>query len=163
MPFNNVLRIAVVTVSDRAYRGEYEDLSGPKIKEIIEESELAAEVRVLVVPDEVEMIRDALLEKVSEGFDYILTTGGTGVSPRDVTPEVTAQVCDRELPGIAEMLRRESYTETPFAMLSRGYSGVKGQTIIVNFPGSVKAVTLCARLLLPIMPHGVKMLRGESH
>lgn len=163
MQSNNGLKIAVVTISDRAYRGEYEDLSGPKIKEIIAGGDLEAEVTVSVVPDEAEMIRDVLLEKVSEGFDYILTTGGTGISPRDVTPDVTAEVCDRELPGIAETLRRESCKETPFAMLSRGYSGVKGQTILVNFPGSVKAVTLCTRLLLPIIPHGVKMLRGEGH
>ncbi len=163
MTSGNGLRISVVTISDRAFKGEYEDLSGPKIKEIIDGSELEADVTVQVVPDEVEMIRDVLLEKVSEGFDYIFTTGGTGISPRDVTPEVTVEVCDRELPGIAEMLRRESYKETPFAMLSRGYSGVKGQTVIVNFPGSVKAATLCARLMLPIIPHGVKMLRGEGH
>ncbi len=159
----NELKIAVITISDRAFRGEYDDLSGPKIKEIINGSELVADVSVQVVPDEADMIRDALLDKVSEGFDYVFTTGGTGISPRDVTPEVTAGICDRELPGIAEVLRLESYKETPFAMFSRGYSGVKGQTIIVNFPGSVKAVTLCVRLMLPVVAHGVKMLRGEGH
>jgi molybdopterin adenylyltransferase len=158
-----MLKIAVITVSDRAYRGEYEDLSGPKIKEIIEESPLKAALSLTVVPDEAAAIKQALEEKIAGDADYIFTTGGTGISPRDITPEVTAGVCDRELPGISELLRRESYRETPFAVLSRGFCGLKDRTIIVNFPGSVKAVTLCTRLLLPILEHGVKMIRGGKH
>lgn len=158
-----VLKIAVITVSDRAYRGEYEDLSGPKIKEIIEGSPIEAAVSLTVVPDEADLIRQALEEKIAGGADYIFTTGGTGISPRDITPDVTARVCRRELPGISELLRRESYGETPFAALSRGYSGVKETTIIVNFPGSVKAVSLCTRLLLPILRHGAEMVRGGGH
>lgn len=156
-----MLEVAVITISDRAFRGEYQDLSGPKIKEIIEASGLQAKIRMKIVPDDKEAVRQALLDNLDQ--DYILTTGGTGLSPRDITPEVTEEICDKEIPGISEMLRRESYKETKNAVLSRGYSGLKGKTIIVNFPGSVKAVSLCTRLLLPIMEHGRKMVHGGRH
>jgi molybdenum cofactor synthesis domain-containing protein len=156
-----VLKIAVITASDRAYRGEYPDLSGPKIKEIIDQSGVEAEVSLSVVPDE-----KGLLKKEMEWHldkDYILTTGGTGISQRDITPEVTRSVCDMELPGIAEMLRAESYKETPFAVFSRGTAGILKKTIIINFPGSVKAVTLCTELILPVLEHGIQMLHGGKH
>jgi len=156
-----MLEVAVITISDRAFRGEYEDLSGPKIKEIIEASALQAKIRIKIVPDDKEAVRQALLDNLDQ--DYILTTGGTGLSPRDITPEVTEEICDKEIPGLSEMLRRESYKETKNAVLSRGYSGLKGKTIIVNFPGSVKAVSLCTRLMLPIMEHGRKMVHGGRH
>jgi len=156
-----VLEIMVITISDRAYRGEYEDLSGPRIKEIIEASEVEARVDLMIVPDEAEKIKEALLNNLDK--DFILTTGGTGLSPRDITPEVTREVCEREIPGISEMLRFESYRETRNAVLSRGVAGVKGRTIIINFPGSLKAVTLCTRLVLPILEHAQMMLRGEGH
>lgn len=156
-----MLKVAVITVSDRAFMGEYQDLSGPKIKQIILESELEAEVSLSVVPDNKMDIQRAVEDNLDK--DYIFTSGGTGISPRDITPEVTKDVCDRELPGISELLRRESYRETKYAVLSRGVSGVRGETIIVNFPGSVKAVTLCTRLLLPIMEHGKEMILGGKH
>ena len=156
-----MLEVAVITISDRAFSGEYEDLSGPKIKEIIEASALQAKVRMKIVPDDKEAVRQALLDNLDQ--DYIFTTGGTGLSPRDITPEVTEEICDKEIPGISEMLRRESYKETKNAVLSRGYSGLKGKTIIVNFPGSVKAASLCTRLMLPIMEHGRKMVHGGRH
>ena len=100
---------------------------------------------------------------LSAEVDYIITTRGTGISPRDITPEVTTEYCDRELPGIAEILRAESYLETRNAMLSRGFAGLKGNTFIINFPGSLKAVRLCTRVLIPIMDHSLKMLRGGDH
>lgn len=156
-----MLAVAVITVSDRAYRGEYEDLSGPKIKEIIEESIPKTDVNLVIVPDEKEEIQKAIIDNLDK--DYIFTTGGTGLSPRDITPEVTRTICEKEIAGISEFLRRESYRETKYAVLSRGFSGMKGKTIIVNFPGSVKAVTLCARLMLPIMEHGKEMVRGGKH
>ncbi len=156
-----MLDITVITVSDRAYRGEYEDLSGPRIKEIIEAGGVKARVRLKIVPDDKDTLRRAILENLDR--DYILTTGGTGLSPRDITPEVTAEICEKEIPGISEMLRRESSKETRNAVLSRGYSGMRGKTIIVNFPGSVKAVSLCTRLLLPILEHGRKMIHGGGH
>ena len=156
-----MLKIAVITVSDRAFSGEYEDLTGPKIKEILTTADLAAEVSLIVVPDEKDQIKQAIESNI--GKDYIFTTGGTGISSRDITPEITGEICEKELPGISEMLRRESYKETKNAVLSRGFSGVKDETIIVNFPGSVKAVTLCTNLVLPILKHGIKMLHGGKH
>ncbi len=156
-----MLTIAVITVSDRAFNLEYQDLSGPKIKEIILESDLATEVSLTLVPDEKEAIQEAINKNLNK--DYIFTTGGTGLSLRDITPEVTKEICEKELPGISELLRRESYHETRNAVFSRGYSGLKGKTIIVNFPGSLKAVTLCTRLLIPIMEHGIKMIQGGKH
>jgi molybdopterin adenylyltransferase len=120
-----------------------------------------SEIRREVVPDEIQAIKDAF--ERHPNADFILTTGGTGISARDVTPEATCSFCERELPGIAEALRAESYRETPTAVLSRGFAGIRGNTIIVNFPGSVKAVRLCTRVLIPIMEHALSMLRGEGH
>ena len=155
------MKVCVLTVSDRAYRGEYEDLSGPAIEEILRKELAGAEIRRVVVPDEDAELTRALDD--AGDCDFILTTGGTGLGPRDITPEVTARWCERALPGISEMLRAESYRETPQAMLSRGYAGVKGKTVAVNFPGSVKAVDLCTRVLLPVMEHAVAMLSGGGH
>lgn len=155
------MRVSVITISDRAFRGEYSDLAGPEIEALIISRFPDAQVAREVVPDESERITEALQRHL--GADYILTTGGTGVSFRDQTPEVTEAYCDRSLPGIAEILRYKSYEETPYALLSRGYAGIKGQSIIVNFPGSLKAVRLCTKILLPIMEHGIDMLRGKGH
>lgn len=155
------MKVTVITISDRAARGEYEDLSGPEIVALLKEALPAAEIRREVVPDEAEAITAAF--RLHQSADFILTTGGTGISPRDVTPEVTRRYCERELPGIAEALRAESYRETPTAVLSRGYAGLRGNTIIVNFPGSVKAVRLCTRVLIPVMEHALGMLRGQGH
>lgn len=156
-----MLEVAVITVSDRAFRGEYQDLSGPTIVEMIHESDVEANVTLTIVPDEKLLLAKAIRQNL--GKDYIFTTGGTGISVSDLTPEVTESICEKELPGISEMLRFESYKETKNAVFSRGYSGLYGKTIIVNFPGSVKAVTLCTRLMLPVMVHGIKMLYGGKH
>ena len=156
-----MISITVITVSDRASRGEYEDLSGPEIEKILKGTGKSLHIRRVIVPDEEEEILKAL-EGALES-DYILTTGGTGISPRDITPDVCRELCDKDLPGIAELLRRESWKETPNALLSRGYAGVKGRTIIINFPGSVKAVRLCTGLIIPILEHGIKMLAGGGH
>jgi molybdenum cofactor synthesis domain-containing protein len=120
-----------------------------------------ARIATEVVPDETTAIVAAFQRH--RQADFILTTGGTGVSSRDVTPEATRGYCQRELPGIAEVLRAESYNETPTAVLSRGVAGIKGNTIIVNFPGSVKAVRLCTRVLIPVMEHALSMLHGGDH
>lgn len=156
-----MLKVAVITVSDRAYSGEYEDLSGPKIKQLILESGMAETVEVTVVPDDKEAVREALLNNLDK--DFIFTTGGTGISPKDIAPDVTEELCERDLPGISEFLRRESYRETKYAVLSRGYCGIKGTTIIVNFPGSPKAAAFCTRLILPIIEHARKMVHGGKH
>ncbi len=155
------MKLIVITISDRAAKGIYQDLSGPEIEGIIRKSFPNSRITKEIVPDKKEAILAAFTKYA--GADYILTAGGTGISPRDITPEVTEQYCDRALPGIAEILRAESYKKTKNAMLSRGYAGLKGNTIIVNFPGSVKAVRLCTKTLVPIMEHGLKMLRGEGH
>ncbi|MFH1727382.1 MAG: MogA/MoaB family molybdenum cofactor biosynthesis protein [Pseudomonadota bacterium] len=155
------MKVLVLTVSDRAFIGEYEDKSGPVIKDIILEKYKEASVTNIVIPDEEEAILK-LLENPKD-FDFIITTGGTGLGPRDLTPELTEKVCDKALPGIAEALRYESYKETPNAMLSRSFAGLKNKTIIVNFPGSVKAAICCTKTLLPILEHGPRMIRGDGH
>ena len=155
------MKAAVITISDRASKGIYEDLSGSEIERILNEIVPSFEVEKTIVPDEAAGILKAL--ESFKGYDFILTTGGTGIGPRDITPNVTEEYCDRELPGISETLRAESLKETNSAMLSRGYSGMKDNTIIVNFPGSLKAVQLCARVVAPVMIHAVKMIKGEGH
>jgi molybdopterin adenylyltransferase len=155
------MKVTVLTISDRASKGIYDDLSGPAIEKIIKESIVDAEISRVIVPDEKDDILKALREAASS--DFILTTGGTGLSSRDITPEICEEYCDRSLPGIAETLRSESYKETPNAMLSRGYAGIKDKTVIVNFPGSVKAVTLCTKILLPALEHAIKMINDEGH
>jgi len=155
------VRVSVITISDRASRGEYADASGPEIEGLLREAWPAAEIRRQIVPDEAHAILQAL--EAHADSDWILTTGGTGIGPRDLTPEVTQGFCERPLPGIAEALRRESYGETPFALLSRGTAGMRGRCIVVNFPGSVKAVRLCTRILIPVMEHGIGMMAGEGH
>ncbi|MBN2399354.1 MAG: MogA/MoaB family molybdenum cofactor biosynthesis protein [Candidatus Aminicenantes bacterium] len=156
-----MLKVAVITVSDRAARGEYADLSGPRIEEILLERLPGVDIVHAVVADEEEAIRSELLKNLDR--DYILTTGGTGLSSRDITPETCARMCDRELPGISEWLRHESLRETPYAVFSRAYSGQKGKTIIINFPGSRPGAELCATLMAGIMLHGHDMIHGGSH
>jgi molybdenum cofactor synthesis domain-containing protein len=115
----------------------------------------------MTVADEEKAIRDGLERSCKA--DFVLTTGGTGIGPRDVTPEATRGFCTRELPGIAEMLRATSYQETPMATLSRAAAGQRGRTIVVNLPGSPAGVRTCVNALLPIMEHAVAMMRGEGH
>ena len=155
------MKVNVITISDRASKGIYEDKSGPEIEKILKENFSLIEINRIIVPDEKDNIELAL--KDYENFDFIITTGGTGIGPRDITPEICRKFCDKELPGISEIIRAESYKETPMAMLSRGYSGMKGNTIVVNFPGSVKAVRLCTKIFTKIMGHAVKMFRGDGH
>ncbi len=156
-----MLKVAVITVSDRASKGEYADLSGPRIREILEQRLPGADISLTVVPDEAEAIASAIKKNLDR--DYILTCGGTGLSPRDITPETCAHICDRDIPGISEWLRRESARETPHAVFSRAYSGMKGSTVIVNFPGSLRGAELCATLMAGIMPHGRDMVRAGNH
>jgi molybdopterin adenylyltransferase len=156
-----MLRIAVITVSDRAARGEYADRSGPRICEILARELPGADLTLAVVPDEAEAIADALRRHLD--CDYILTCGGTGLSRRDITPEVCARFCDREVPGVSEWLRRESLAQTAHAVFSRAYCGMKGRTLIVNFPGSLRGAELCATLLAGVMEHGRAMAHGGDH
>ncbi len=156
-----MLKVAVITVSDRASRGEYADLSGPRIREILEQRLPGSDISLTVIADEAAAISRAITANLDR--DYILTCGGTGLSPRDITPETCARICDRDIPGISEWLRRESAMETPHAIFSRAYSGMKGRTIIINFPGSLRGAEFCADLLAGIMPHGRDMVHGGGH
>lgn len=155
------MKILVLTVSDRASRGEYEDQSGPAVESVLAEHFPDAHVQRLIVSDDKTDIENGL--RAGLNFDFVLSTGGTGISERDRTPEVTQSFCDRLVPGIAETLRAESYKETPHAMLSRAVAGMKGNTLIVNMPGSVKGAAFCTRLLVPILKHAPNMARGKGH
>ena len=155
------MKVAVITVSDRASRGEYQDLSGPEIVEAVRAREPEAEITTELVPDERERILEAFSRNA--GADWIITSGGTGPAARDVTPEATREWIDRELPGLAEYLRAESLKETPFAVFSRAAAGLRGRQYVVNLPGSAKAARLCAGLLAPLLAHGIKMAKGEGH
>lgn len=156
-----MLKVAVITVSDRASRGEYADRSGPRIREILGQRLPGAEISLTVVADEAPALSAAILRNLDR--DYILTCGGTGLSPRDITPETCARLCDRDIPGISEWLRRESAKETAHAVFSRAYSGMKGSTVIVNFPGSLRGAELCATLMAGVMAHGRDMVHGGDH
>ena len=156
-----MIRFAILTVSDRSSRGERIDLSGPALQEVVTAQGWQAQP-VVVVPDEVENIRQALLDMVQTGeVDVILTTGGTGFAPRDVTPEATMEVIEKTAPGIAEAMRQHSMAITPHGMLSRAVAGIKGSTLIVNLPGSPKAAGENFAVLVPVLPHVVELLRDD--
>ncbi len=157
--------VGVITASDKSSRGEREDLSGPAIRAMVQEAG-GTVLRYLVLPDEAELLTETLRAWADAGdLDVLFTTGGTGLSPRDVTPEATLAVLHREVPGIAEALRVESLKKTPMAMLSRAVAGVRGRTLIINLPGSPKAVRECLEVLSPVLPHALETLRTsvEDH
>ncbi len=155
------MRVGVLTISDRSFRGERPDDSGPVIQQFARER-LAAEVTsVATVPDELPAIRDTLTAWCDQGgLDIIFTTGGTGFAPRDVTPEATRAVIEREAPGLAEAMRAASLQATAHAMLSRAVCGIRGRTLIVNLPGSPKAVGENLATIAPALPHAVQLLQG---
>ncbi len=153
-----MIRTAVLTISDRSSRGEREDLSGPAL--ISEITRLGWEVsKTGVIPDDLERIKSTLISWSAGGqIDLLLTTGGTGFSPRDVTPEATLAVIERVAPGIAEAMRAESLKVTPHAMLSRSVAGIRNRTLIVNFPGSPKAAVENLAVIAPVLPHAIELL-----
>ena len=157
-----MLRFAILTVSDRSARGEREDLSGPALAEAVRARgwEVA---HTTILPDDLPTLRDTLARWAdSDAYDVILTTGGTGFAPRDVTPEATLAVVERLAPGLAEAMRAASLQITPHAMLSRAVAGIRGQTLIVNLPGSPKAAVENLEVIAPVLPHAVKLLRGDQ-
>lgn len=154
-------RAAVVTVSDRSARGERPDASGPLLAGLLRE--LGLEVgEPVVVPDEVEAVQEALRAAASS-YDLVVTTGGTGLSPRDVTPEATRPLLDREVPGIGEALRQRSADRVPTSVLSRGLVGTIGTTLVVNLPGSTGGVRDGVAVLAPVVEHALAQLRGSDH
>lgn len=155
------IRVGIITVSDKAARGEREDRGGPAVRELLATFGGTA-VEAVIVPDEVERIQAELRRLADDRrLDLVFTTGGTGLAPRDVTPQATLEVLDYEVPGLAEAMRAASRAVTPAAMLSRMVAGVRGRTLIVNLPGSPKGVRECLAVIAPALPHAVETLRGE--
>ena len=155
-------RVAIITSSDTGYRGEREDLSGPAIREIVEKNGYEV-VSMDILPDDRQMLSERMKEIAdSNAAELILTTGGTGFSKRDCMPEATKDIIEREVPGIPEAMRAYSMTITPRAMLSRAAAGIRKGTLIVNLPGSPKAVQEALEFLLPELGHGLGILRGTE-
>ncbi len=155
------LRTAILTLSDRSSRGERDDLSGPVLVEIIK-SQGWDVVETLIIPDDLDVIRDTLILWADSGnLDLILTTGGTGFTPRDITPEATRHVVDKLAPGITEAMRLESLKITPHAMLSRAVAGIRGNVLIINLPGSPKAARENLEVVLPVLGHAVQLLQDS--
>lgn len=155
-------RVGIITSSDKGAAGEREDLSGPAIEKILPK-ELYQVVSYRMLPDEMEALKAEMVRlSDEERCDLVLTTGGTGFSPRDITPEATLAVCDRLAPGIAEAVRAYSMSITKRAMLSRAVSGMRGSTLIINLPGSPKAVKEALEYLLDTLPHGIDILSGKT-
>ena len=154
--------VGILTVSDKGSRGEREDESGSVVRDLL--SGIGAQVtQYQIVPDEKEAISGKLIEWADTvRVDLILTNGGTGLSPRDVTPEATLAVVEKLAPGFSEAMRLESLKKTPMGMLSRGVSGTRGKTLIINLPGSPRAVRECLEAILPALPHAIETLRGEA-
>ena len=155
-------RVAVITSSDKGYRGEREDLSGPTVKEIMEKNGYQV-VSLEILPDEREMLSKRMAQIADENLaELILTTGGTGFSKRDVMPEATEDVIQRRVPGIPEAMRAYSLTITKRAMLSRATAGIRGGTVIINLPGSAKAVRESLEYIVDALGHGIEILTGEA-
>lgn len=155
-------KVGILTISDRGAAGVYQDKSGPVIRQIITEKLHAEVVQTAIIPDELEGIKSTLLKWTDEDkLDLILTSGGTGFAPRDVTPEATRQVIHREAPGLVFAMLRDSLAVTPHAMLSRMVAGIRHQTLIINLPGSPKAARENLETILPALPHALELLKND--
>ncbi len=157
------MNVGILTISDRGAAGTYEDRSGPLIAQIITQNSDWTITHQAILPDLFEQIVATLIQWSNEGVNLLLTSGGTGFSPRDITPEATKRVIERDAPGIAETLRAESLQITQHAMLSRAVAGIRGQTLIINMPGSPKAVQENLDVLLPILPHALELITDAPH
>lgn len=156
-------KTAILTTSDRGARGEREDTSAQVIRELVEEEINGEIIEYRIVPDEMDEIMASLIE-MADYFhaDLIITTGGTGLSPRDITPEATLKIIEREVPGLAEAMRAASLQKTPFAMISRGVAGIRGKTLIINLPGSPKGVHENLQAVIRVLPHALAILTGRE-
>ena len=157
-----MIKVGILTISDKGSRGEREDLSGKVIEEIIRK--INGEVKYYqIIPDEKDIIQEELIKAVDNlHLDLILTTGGTGLGKRDVTPEATLAIIEKEVPGISEIIRSESFKKTNRAILSRGVAGIRKESLIINLPGSPKGVRESLEIVLKALPHGIEILKGQA-
>ena len=158
-----MIKAAILTISDSCAQGKRTDTSGQTISEMLDDAKFEV-VEKAIVPDDRQAITETLVRfSDQKGVEVVLTTGGTGFGPRDVTPEATASVCERMAPGLSELLRSEGYKRSPNAVLSRGVAGLRKSTLIINLPGSPKAVRESLEIVLKLLPHAVAMMRGGGH
>ena len=158
-----IIQAGVITVSDKGSAGRREDQSGPEVERMLKTVGIEV-IRRAVIPDEIHQIRDALVDFADhQKIDLIVTTGGTGVAPRDLTPDATLGVIDKEVPGMAEAMRRESHKITPHALISRAIVGIRGRTLIVNLPGSPRSVRENLAVILPALSHAIEKIKGDPN
>jgi molybdopterin adenylyltransferase len=157
-----LISAGVITVSDKGSRGEREDISGREVIRVLKEIP-ATVIDYEVIPDEKEIIKQKLKEYTDrKNLDLVITTGGTGVSPRDLTPDATLEIIEKEIPGMAEAMRRESGAKTPHAMISRAVVGIRGQTLIINLPGSPKGAVENLLVIMPALEHAIDKIKGDE-
>jgi molybdopterin adenylyltransferase len=157
-----LITAGVITVSDKGSRGERDDISGREIIRVLQEMS-ATVIEYEVIPDEKEIIKQKLTEYTDgKKLDLVITTGGTGVSPRDLTPDATLEIIEKEIPGMAEVMRRESVAKTPHAMISRAIVGIRGQSLIINLPGSPKGAVENLSFIIPALEHAIDKIKGDE-
>lgn len=157
-----MIKVGILTISDKGSKGEKEDLSGKVIEEVVKK--INGEVKYYqIIPDEKDIIQEELIKAVDKlHLDLILTTGGTGLAKRDVTPDATLEVIEKEVSGISEIIRSESFKKTNRAILSRGVAGIRKESLIINLPGSPKGVRESLEIILEALPHGIEILKGQA-
>ena len=158
-----MIKVAILTVSDSCQRGERQDVSGPTIAEMLPPDVFEASETAIVADDRGAIADEIVYFADEAGAQLVLTTGGTGLGPRDVTPEATGDVCDRMVPGLSETIRAEGLKKVRSAILSRGIAAVRNQTLVINLPGSPKGVRESLEIILDVLPHAIKMMQGGGH
>ncbi len=158
-----MIRVAILTISDSCAQGEREDYSRQTIKDMLTEDKFEICEKKIVADKHEKIVDELKCFSDEKDFDLVLTTGGTGLGPRDVTPEATASICERLVPGLCEIFRAEGFKKTPFAILSRGIAGIRKDTLIINLPGSPKAVRECLEIIMDVLPHALDMMHGGGH
>jgi len=158
-----MIKMAILTVSDSCAQGKREDVSGQEIKTMLDKDRFEIFEKKIVADNREAIANELKYFSDKAGIDVVLTTGGTGLGPHDVTPEATASVCERIVPGLSEMIRAEGWKKTKSAVLSRGLAGIRNKTLIINLPGSPKGVRESLEIILDVLPHAVQMMRGGGH
>ncbi len=158
-----MIKIAILTVSDSCAQGQREDISGQEIKTMLDKDRFEIFEKKIVADNREAIANELKYFSDKAGIDVVLTTGGTGLGPRDVTPEATASVCERIVPGLSEIIRIRGWKKTESAVLSRGIAGIRNKTLIINLPGSPKGVRESLEIILDVLPHAVQMMLGGGH